>query len=176
MRRQHPDADSRAGGSLADRGLSMELENIVANTVLLKAREGKRRGRGAESAARGLGPRGCGMPAASRSRRGGSESCSETPRGSCPGSQRVRTRAAPAAGLKMLKYPRVSSSDPTDRAISAAVERSLGGAFFQAETCKRANKIAFRVGPGWLVLRVRMVCGWWEGVLELAEAKSACAG
>jgi hypothetical protein len=36
----------------------MELENIVANTVLLKAREGKRRGRcvpGAVAAGRGAG-------------------------------------------------------------------------------------------------------------------------
>lgn len=63
----------------------------------------------------------------------------------------------------MLNYPLVSSSNLTERAISAVVERSVGKAFIQEEMGKYANKIAFRVGPGWFcdceLVCVR-VAGW----------------
>lgn len=57
----------------------------------------------------------------------------------------------------MLKSPLVSGSNLTDRAISAAVERSVGKAFIQEEMGKNANKIAFRVGPGWFC-ECELVC------------------
>ena len=59
-----------------------------------------------------------------------------------------RRRNVEVAGIKMLKYPLVSSSNLTDSAISAAVERSVGKAFIQEEMGKHANKIAFPSRPG----------------------------